>query len=50
MVGFKFFFYQPVLLLTKVVFSAGSVSTHGTSISSNAGWFAELIKCCEMVL
>ena len=36
--------------ITKVIFSAGSVSINGTSINSNAGRFAGLMKFCETVL
>ena len=36
--------------ITKVIFSASSVSTNGTSINGNAGWFASLIKFYETVL
>ena len=35
---------------TKVIFSAGSVSTNGTSINSNAGRFADLVKFCETIV
>ena len=36
--------------LTKLIFSAGSVSTNGTNINSNAGRYADLVKFCEMII
>ena len=36
--------------LIKVIFSAGSVSTNGTSVNSNAGRFTDLIKFRETIL
>ena len=47
------FFRQPVLSasqFTKVVFSAGSASKRGTSISSNTDQFADLMKFLETLL
>ena len=35
--------------ITKVIFSAGSVSTNSTRINSDAGRFADMIKFCETV-
>ena len=32
------------------MFSAGSISTNGTSINSNAGRFADLEKFCDRVI
>ena len=36
--------------ITKIIFSAGFVSTNGTSINSNAGRFVDLVKFCETIL
>ena len=36
--------------ITKIIFSAGSVSTNGTSINSNAGRFADLVNFCETII
>ena len=36
--------------MTKVIFSAGSVSTNGTSINSNAGRFTNQVKFCETII
>ena len=33
--------------IAKVIFSAGSVSTNGTSINSNANRFVDVMKFCE---
>ena len=35
--------------ISKVIFSAGSVLTNGTSINSNAGRFADLVKFCKTI-
>ena len=45
--GFKFL---PADSITKATFSAGSVLTNGTSINSDAGRFADLIKFRGTVL
>ena len=46
--GISFFFSGGSL--TKIIFSTGSVSTNGTSINSNAGQYADLVKRCETIL
>ena len=46
MLGYNFL---PVGSITEVLFSAGFVSSHGTSVNSNVGRFADLIKFRDAV-
>ena len=45
--GLKFFSGGSI---AKVILSAGSVSTDGISVNSNAGRFADLVKFRETIL